>query len=91
MLQRLIEISKRPKRAPTRMSLLWGFAFQAVLLVIIMMVVIFWPERAYAVSSLIFLCFGFAAALWLEAYEHRIGVNEPGVNPIRVDGSHEKI
>lgn len=74
MLRRLIAISNKPKRAPTRKSLLQGFAFQAVLLLIVLVVVTFWPERVFAVGSLVFLCLGFAIVLWLEAYEHRLGV-----------------
>lgn len=81
MFRRLIEISNRPKRAPTRKYLLQGFAFQAALLLIILVVVTFWPERAPAVGSLVLLCLGLTTVLWLEAYEYRLGAGEPDATP----------
>jgi uncharacterized membrane protein YoaK (UPF0700 family) len=76
MLKKLIEIANRPKRPPTRRALLQALAFQALLLLFILVIVTFWPEKSPATGSLVILCLGHTLMLWFEALEHHLGTTD---------------
>ena len=79
MLNKLSAIANRPKKTPTRSQLMSILGVQAFLLLSILFVTVFYPERFFAISTLVFLCFGISTMLWLEAYEGRIGRTETNI------------
>lgn len=66
-------ITNRPQRAPTRRTLLRFLTMQALMLLLSVVVLVLWPDRAIALAPIVFMCFGHTVMLWLEAYEHRLG------------------
>ncbi len=73
MLSKIREMANRPKKAATRKELLWICGWQAAFLVVILFVVTFWPERAFALSGFALMSLGITAMIWLEAYDGRLG------------------
>lgn len=88
MFKKLIEISKRPKRTATRKNLIFLFGYQLVCLLVISLVVAFWPERIHAagVGILLFMCISFTLMLLLETLEHRLGAADDPSQSLTNDG-----
>ena len=76
MLNKMIELAAKPKRAPSRRMLLAIFGLQAMVLLFVLLVVNFWPDRAFAVGPLLFLCLGLTVMLWLEALQGQLGTTD---------------
>nr|CEK42246.1 hypothetical protein PQBR57_0293 [Pseudomonas fluorescens SBW25] len=55
---------------------MWMLGTQAVVVLIATIVVTIWPEKSFAVGPPLFLCFVWSLALFLEAYEGRLGLAE---------------
>jgi hypothetical protein len=69
MLKKIIKMSKKPKK-PLPINVLMGFLLvQAFLLLITLLVVVFWPERAHATLGFVFMSFGISLWLWVDIRE----------------------
>lgn len=78
MLKKILDIADRPRKAATRRALLLYLGFQAIMLLISVMVVSFWPQRASALAGILILCMGVSLMLWVEVLEHRLrGLDAP--------------
>lgn len=73
MFKKLAAILTRPQKPPTRKALMHFLAAQAFMLLLCLGVIVFWPDRAHALSPFLLMCLGHTAMLWLEVYEQRIG------------------
>lgn len=73
MFKKLLDIANRPRKAATRRLLLRLLGFQSILLLISVLVVTFWPQRAFALGGILILCMGVSLMLWVEAFERRLG------------------
>ncbi len=73
MFKKLSAIAARPQKPPTRKALMRFLAVQASMLLLCLAVIVFWPDRALALSPFLLMCLGHTAMLWLEAYEKRLG------------------
>lgn len=77
MIKKLIEKAKQPKK-PISLKVLLGFLLaQACLLLITLLVVVFWPERAPAVGTFVFMALGISVVLWFDIRE--AGIKRPSI------------
>lgn len=82
MFKKVLFFADQPKRPLTKRLVLQALGFQALLLLISLLVIIVFPDRAAAVATFILLSLGICVMLWIEIFESKSGIGaEPKEDP----------
>jgi len=65
-------MASRPKKKIPQKALKWFLGGLALIQLIVLGVITFWPERAFALSPFVFMSLGGSVLLWLEVMEERV-------------------
>lgn len=71
-MKRLLEIAARPKKKITQKALKMFLGGLVLIQLFVLIVITFWPERAFALSTFVFMSFGGSVLLWVEVMEGKI-------------------
>lgn len=71
-MKRLLEMAARPKKKITQKALKWFLGGLVLIQLFVLSVITFWPERAFALSTFVFMSLGGSVLLWLEVMDGRI-------------------